>query len=119
MTRPSFLMLGHGYSAAALAARLPDWRVLGTTRTPGAALRARASSRSTGPTPAAVDAAIAGAEAILVSIPPADGGDPALRRYGQALAAGAGAVGRVSLDHGGLWRPAGRLGGRDERARRR
>ena len=29
MTRPAFLMLGHGYSAAALAARLPGWRRAG------------------------------------------------------------------------------------------
>jgi nucleoside-diphosphate-sugar epimerase len=84
MTRPSFLMLGHGYSAAALAARLPDWRVLGTTRTPGAAFGPGVEAVPWADA-GAMDAAIAGAEAILVSIPPADGKDPALQRYGQAL----------------------------------
>ncbi len=84
MTRPSFLMLGHGYSAAALAARLPDWRVLGTTRTPGAAFGPGVEAVPWADA-GAMDAAIAGAEAILVSIPPADGRDPALQRYGQAL----------------------------------
>jgi len=84
MTRPSFLMLGHGYSAAALAARLPDWRVLGTTRTPGAAFGPGVEAVPWADA-GAMDAAIAGAEGILVSIPPADGRDPALQRYGQAL----------------------------------
>jgi nucleoside-diphosphate-sugar epimerase len=84
MTRPSFLMLGHGYSAAALAARLPDWRVLGTTRTPGAAFGPGVEAVPWADA-GAMDAAIAEAEAILVSIPPADGKDPALQRYGQAL----------------------------------
>jgi nucleoside-diphosphate-sugar epimerase len=85
MTRPSFLMLGHGYSAAALAARLEGWRVQGTTRTPGATLAAGVEALHWGDA-AAVEAAIGSAEAILVSIPPAEGGDPALRRYGAALA---------------------------------
>ena len=44
-------------------------------------------------------------------------GDPVLARHGDGAGGGAGAVGRLSLDDGGLWRPAGRLGGRDERAR--
>ena len=97
MTRPSFLMLGHGYSAAALAARLPGWRVQGTTRTPRRDARAPGVEAIHWADAAAVEAAIAGAEAILVSIPPADGGDPALRRYGPALAkAQAGWVGYLS-----------------------
>jgi nucleoside-diphosphate-sugar epimerase len=77
-------MRGHGYSAAALAARLPDWRVLGTTRTPGTACGPGVEAVPWADA-GAMDAAIAGAEAILVSIPPADGRDPALQRYGQAL----------------------------------
>lgn len=81
---PSFLFLGHGYSAAALAARLPGRRLRGTTRTPGATLAAGVEAVSWSDA-AAVEAAIAGADGILVSIPPADGGDPALRRYGDAL----------------------------------
>ena len=96
MTRPSFLMLGHGYSAAALAARLPGWRVQGTTRIPGGDARKDVEALNWADA-AAVDAAIAGAEGILVSIPPADGGDPALRRYGPALAGSkAGWVGYLS-----------------------
>ena len=96
MTRPSFLMLGHGYSAAALAARLPGWRVQGTTRTRGATLGEDVEALNWADA-AAVEAAITGAEGILVSIPPADGGDPALRRYGRALAGSkAGWVGYLS-----------------------
>ena len=86
MTRPTILMLGHGYSAAALAARLPGWQVLGTTRSPGPLAREAEVQALRWSDAGAVEAAIAGAEAILVSIPPADGGDPALRRYGAALA---------------------------------
>ena len=85
MTRPSFLMLGHGYSAAALAARLPDWRVLGTTRTPGAAFGPRRGGGRMGRRRGDGRGRSPAAEAILVSIPPADGRDPALQRYGQAL----------------------------------
>lgn len=89
MTRPLFLMLGHGYSAAALAARLGRWRVGGTTRS---AARA-ADMRAAGVEPfhwddaAAIDRAIGAAGAILVSLPPDDAGDPVLRRHGEALAA--------------------------------
>jgi nucleoside-diphosphate-sugar epimerase len=87
---PVLLTLGHGYSAAALAATLPDWRRLGTTRAPEQAVAMRAA----GVEPvdwadaAAVDAAIAEASHILVSLPP-DGadGDPALARHRPALAA--------------------------------
>jgi nucleoside-diphosphate-sugar epimerase len=89
VSRPTLLALGHGYSAAALAARLgPGWRRLGTTRS---AERA-AEMRAAGVEPvdwgdaAAVEAAIAAASHVLVSAPPAAEGDPALARHGAALA---------------------------------
>jgi nucleoside-diphosphate-sugar epimerase len=90
MTRPVLLTLGHGYSAAALAASLgPAWRRLGTTRSPARSMEMRAA----GVEPvdwadvAAVDAAIALASHVLVSTPPDADGDPALARHGRALAA--------------------------------
>ena len=47
----TLLTLGHGYSAAALAARLAGWRIVGTTRSPRRRRRCDrpGSSRSTGP----------------------------------------------------------------------
>jgi nucleoside-diphosphate-sugar epimerase len=90
MTRPVLLSCGHGYSAAALAASLPpDWRVLGTTRDAGRAARLA----ETGVEPvlwddaAAVEAAIAVASHVLVSVPPGGPEDPVLARFGPALAA--------------------------------
>ncbi len=90
MTRPVLLTLGHGYSAAALAATLgAGWRVIGTTR---AASRA-AELRAAGVEPvdwddaAAVEAAIRTASHVLVSLPPGADGDPALARRRAALAA--------------------------------
>ncbi len=89
VSRPVFLTLGHGYSAAALAATLDGWRVLGTTRS---AERA-AAMRSAGVEPvdwadaAAVEAAIAAADGLLVSLPPDAEGDRVLARHGAALAA--------------------------------
>jgi nucleoside-diphosphate-sugar epimerase len=79
--------LGHGYSAAAVAASLGGWRVLGTTRSSDKA----AAMISAGVEPldwtdrAAVDAAIAAADALLVSLPPEAGGDPVLARHESAL----------------------------------
>ena len=89
MTAPVFLMLGHGYSAAALAASLRGWRLIGTTRSTQKA----ASMREAGVEPvdwadaAAVDAAIGAADGILVSLPPDGIGDPVLVRHEAALAA--------------------------------
>jgi nucleoside-diphosphate-sugar epimerase len=89
MTRPSFLMLGHGYSAAALAARLGGWRVCVTTRSAemAAAMRAAGVEPVDWGDAAAVDAAIAGAGHLLVSLPPDADGDRVLARHGDALAA--------------------------------
>ncbi|MBA3324515.1 MAG: SDR family oxidoreductase [Rhodobacteraceae bacterium] len=90
MTRPVLLTLGHGYSAAALAARLgAAWRVLGTTRS---SVRA-AELRTAGVEPVdwtdatAVDEAVARASHVLISLPPEATGDAALSRHGAALAA--------------------------------
>jgi nucleoside-diphosphate-sugar epimerase len=111
MTRPVLLTLGHGYSAARLAASLAGWRVLGTTRSADRA----AAMRSAGVEPvdwsdaAAVDAAIGAAEALLVSVPPGEGGDPVLARHAPALAAApAKWIGYLSTtgvygDRGGGW----------------
>ncbi len=90
MTAPRFLTLGHGYSAAALAASLRGWRLLrhhpfGSEG--GGDARRPASSRSTGPTQPRSTAAIAAADGILVSLPPDGIGDPVLVRHEAALAA--------------------------------
>lgn len=88
MTR-TLVTLGHGYSAAALAARLTGWRVLGTTRSPQKA----AAMRGLGVEPLdwadrpATDQAIAAADALLLSLPPDERGDPVLARHADALAA--------------------------------
>jgi nucleoside-diphosphate-sugar epimerase len=84
----TILMLGHGYSAAALAARLGGWRVLGTTRSAerAAAMRAGGVEPIDWADAEVVDAAIGEADALLVSLPPDAGGDPVLARHGAALA---------------------------------
>jgi nucleoside-diphosphate-sugar epimerase len=89
MPRPVLLTLGHGYSAARLAATLDGWRLLGTARSTeaGAAMRAAGVEPITWADAAAVDAAIAAADHLLVSIPPDAAGDPVLARHGAALAA--------------------------------
>jgi nucleoside-diphosphate-sugar epimerase len=88
MSEPSLVTLGHGYSAARLAATLGlGWRVAGTTRSAGKA----AEMRAAGVEPVdwadadAVDAAIARADRLLISLPPNAEGDPVLRRHAAAL----------------------------------
>ncbi len=107
----TLLCLGHGYSALALAPSLlvRSWRVIGTTRQPGA----MAAIAVTGVEPVlwgdAVADAIAAASHILVSAAPDAGGDPSLREFGAALArARPNWVGYLSTtavygDHGGAW----------------
>ena len=86
--QPVLLTLGHGYSARQLAASLQGWRVIGTTRSAEKA----ASLRRTGVEAvdwgdaSAVDAAIAAASHVLVSLPPVEGADPVLARHRAALA---------------------------------
>lgn len=110
----ALLSIGHGYSAAALAARLipQGWSVAGTSRRP----EGRAAMAATGvaalPWPledpgAALDAATH----VVVSVAPDREGDPVLRALGPLLAARAGRlrwVGYLSTtgvygDRGGDW----------------
>lgn len=82
------LSLGHGYSARALARRLgPDWRVIGTTRSPetAAALRDEGVEPRVWPGVDLTDD-IGEATHILASAPPGDEGDPFLPLLGGALA---------------------------------
>lgn len=92
---PHLFLFGAGYTggriAAALAAR--GWRVTAAGRATPAA---------------AVEAALAGATHILSTVPPQDGADPVLARYGAAMAAGARWLGYLSStgvygDTGGAW----------------
>lgn len=88
MSRPVLLTLGHGYSAAALAATLgPGWRRIGATRAAGkaAAMRAAGVESLDATDDAAVDAAIDAASHVLVSAPPSAEGDPVLARLGARL----------------------------------
>lgn len=90
MGEPVLVTLGHGYSAAALAASLPgSWRVLGTTRSAAkaGAMRAAGVVAVDWADAAAVSAAIRGASHVLVSLPPDAAGDPVLARHRGDLAA--------------------------------
>lgn len=97
------LVLGLGYAAGVVAARLrgSGWHVAGTTRGgQGGSLRFDDE--------AAVRAEIAAATHILSSVPPAEGGDPVLRRYGPAIARSSAWTGYLSStgvygDAGGAW----------------
>ena len=105
------LSLGHGYTAAALAARLlpSGWRVVGTTRTAAHA----AEIAATGVEPlmwgSDLGPVLAEATHVLSSVAPDAAGDAVLRTYGGALAAArAKWVGYLSTtavygDHGGAW----------------
>jgi nucleoside-diphosphate-sugar epimerase len=90
MTDQVLLTLGHGYSAARLAASLPaGWRVLGTTRSAAKAeaMRMAGFEPVAWDAAGAVDAAIAAAGHLLVSLAPDADGDPVLARHAAALAA--------------------------------
>ncbi|PKQ01114.1 MAG: NAD(P)-dependent oxidoreductase [Alphaproteobacteria bacterium HGW-Alphaproteobacteria-13] len=75
------LIFGMGYAASRLAERLRarGWEVEGTTRDGRAGSIAFVDE-------AAVLSALRGATHILSSVPPAQGADPVLARYGQAIA---------------------------------
>lgn len=98
------MIFGLGYAAGHLANRLAarGWDVVGTTRSGGGHSIAFADE-------AAVLAALRSATHILSSVPPADGADPVLTRYGEAIAlAPAQWVGYLSStgvygDAGGAW----------------
>ncbi|MCC0063365.1 MAG: SDR family oxidoreductase [Defluviimonas sp.] len=83
----TLLSLGHGYTAAALARRLPGWRIIGTTRREEKAARlARAGVEALVWPGADLGPAIAGASHVLVSIAPGADGDPVLVDWREALA---------------------------------
>ncbi|HWW58682.1 MAG TPA: SDR family NAD(P)-dependent oxidoreductase [Sphingopyxis sp.] len=98
------LIFGMGYAASHLARRLRarGWEVTGTTRD------GRGDSIAFDETPAVL-AALRSATHILSSVPPVDGADSVLARYGDAVAvAPAGWVGYLSStgvygDAGGAW----------------
>jgi nucleoside-diphosphate-sugar epimerase len=85
----SLLNIGHGYSAARLAASLwaEGWRVAGTTRSAAkaAAMAAEGVQAVLWEDDAAMRAALAAASHVLVSLPPDEEGDPFLRRWRGAL----------------------------------
>ncbi len=110
------LIFGHGYTAATLTPRLlaQGWSVTGTTRhDPDRVRQAGATPLGWQDDEGAIRAAIASADAILISIAPdadaASGADPVIRRFGAELAlAQPRWVGYLSStnvygDHGGAW----------------
>ncbi|MBI1251839.1 MAG: SDR family NAD(P)-dependent oxidoreductase [Alphaproteobacteria bacterium] len=76
------MCFGFGATAEALAARLPEWAVMGTHR----AARDGALAFSGAATPE-LEAALAAADAVLCSIPPDEEGDLAFRAFEPALSA--------------------------------
>jgi nucleoside-diphosphate-sugar epimerase len=82
---PLLLCLGQGYVASALAdaMRQAGWRVIGTSRTPVDDTILAFDGKAT----PALAVAAREAQAILCSIPPEEGGDPAFRALGAAIAA--------------------------------
>jgi len=101
---PHMLIFGLGYTAGRLAERLrgEGWTVSATRRETGPDAMAFGDT-------AAVSTAIGAASHILSSVPPADGSDPVLDSYGEALAnAPASWIGYLSStgvygDTGGAW----------------
>ena len=75
----SLLIFGMGYTARAIGAALPGWRIAGTTRDGRDGTIAFADD-------AAVHDALAHATYVLSSVPPEGDADPVLDRYGDALA---------------------------------
>ncbi len=94
------LIFGLGYSAGYIAAtaRARGWTVTGTTRD-GRDGTLRFDDHT------AVRAALAGADAVLSSVPPEGEGDPVLARYGAALGERLGYLSSTGVygDAGGAW----------------
>ncbi len=111
------LILGVGYSAGFFAreALSRGWEVTGTVRTAEKAARLSGEGIRTlvfdgFAVSAPLAAAVAEAEAVLVSVQPGEGGDPAFQRLGLALEAAPALrwIGYLSTigvygDHGGAW----------------
>jgi hypothetical protein len=100
--RPHLLILGEGYSGRYIraAAERAGWLVTGTSRTPGDGQIAFDSENA--------EALVAGAEAVLSSVPPAGDDDPVLLRFGDTLKMRTGWTGYLSStgvygDRGGAW----------------
>lgn len=107
----TLLSFGHGYSARALAAILPDWRIIGTTRSAekAEALRASGTDALIWPGDDATNA-IAQATHILLSVAPDEAGDPVFLAYADAIEAAPNLqwIGYLSTtgvygDHAGGW----------------
>ena len=107
----TLLVLGYGYSAAALAARLlpQGWQVIGTTRDATKLDEIRAQGVEPLLWPCALYEACQRASHILASAAPNEQGDPFLQAAGAAIAASAAVwVGYLSTtavygDHNGAW----------------
>lgn len=87
MTR-TLLVLGHGYSAAALSGRLlpQGWRIIGTTRSPDKADRLRATGVEPLIWPGEdLTRALGEATHLLAGIGPEDGADPVLAAYQETI----------------------------------
>lgn len=99
---PLLVCLGAGYVAGYLARRLKahGWRVIGTRRAPNGPEEIPLAEAAP---------ALQAAQAVLASIPPEEGGDPALRLHGEVLKAAKGPwLGYLSTtgvygDRGGRW----------------
>ena len=106
----TLLSIGHGYSAQALARLLPDWRIIGTTRSTdkAATLQALGTEALIWPGTDLTDA-IAEASHVLLSVMPGKDGDPVFNAYADAITAAKPKwVGYLSTtgvygDHGGAW----------------
>ncbi len=88
----TLLSIGHGYSAAALAALLlpQGWSVIGTTRSEGRAAAIAASGAEPLIWPGTdLAPALARATHLLTSVAPVGGGDPVISGAGDAIAAAA------------------------------
>lgn len=85
---PTLLCAGFGYSARALAPRMlaRGWRVIGTTRDPGAAASIEAEGVEPVLWPPAPEI-VAEATHLVVSAAPEEAGDPVLQAIGPALTA--------------------------------
>ncbi|WJS84856.1 SDR family oxidoreductase [Paracoccus sp. TOH] len=106
------LVFGHGYTAGFLTPLLlaRGWQVAGTTRADAARVAEAGAEPLIWPgDDAAVRQAIAGADAILVSVAPERGADPVLAGFGAEIAAarprwlGYLSTTGVYGDHGGGW----------------
>ena len=111
----ALLAVGLGYSAAAIAARLDGWRIIGTARSEAglAEIASRgheAVSFDGSAASPALRSAIGEATHLLVSAPPEADGDPLLRHHADGLrqAPNLGWIGYLSTvgvygDHQGAW----------------